>query len=340
MIALAPPGVRVGITGLGASLPCRALSSEDVARSFGESEAWILERTGIRERRVAAPEEAASDLAAAAARAALARAGCQAEEVDVVIVATASPDTLFPSTASVVAAGIGADRAAAFDLSAACTGFVYALAQAYCAVASGAARRVLVVGSEVMTRFLDWEDRSTCILFGDGAGAAVVEPVDEGGVLAFELGNDGSRAGDLRLPAGGSRAPATAETVRDHLHTVKMNGQEVFRFSTRVATASALRVLELAGLGVDDVDVFAPHQANRRIVELVARRLGVPVERTLLNIDRYGNTSAASIPLVLDEASREGRLPPGSNVLMCAVGAGMTWGSLLLRWTGEGGDGR
>jgi 3-oxoacyl-[acyl-carrier-protein] synthase-3 len=329
---------RVGITGIGGYVPERILGNEEVARTIGASPDWIRERTGIRERRLAAPGQAASDLAAEAAREALADARADPGTVDLVIVATVSPDMLFPATAALVAAEIGAADAAAYDLSAACTGFVYGLAQAHAAVASGLARRALVVGSEVLSRFTDWDDRSTCILFGDGAGAAVVEPVAGGGFLGFELGCDGTRASLLELPAGGSRLPASSATVEARQHSIRMAGQEVFRFSTRAISVSVERLLLACDLTIGDVDLFVPHQANARIVDHIARRLGFPRERVLANIDRVGNTSAASIPLVLADARARGALSAGATVLLCAAGAGMTWGSALVRWGGEVGE--
>lgn len=339
MIARSAGDVRVGITGLGAYLPERVLANDELARMIGRSEEWIRARTGIDERRMADPSQAASDLAVPAALAALADAGVAPESLDLVIVATASPDMLFPATASLVAAKIGAVEAAAYDLSAACTGFVYALAQAHSALVSGLASRALVIGSEVLSRFTNWQDPSTCILFGDGAGAAVLERVEGDGFLGFELGCDGTRASQLVLPAGGSRAPASAATVAAGLHTIRMAGQEVFRFSTRVIVASVERLVRACGVTIRDVDIFAPHQANRRIIDHIAGRLGFPAEQVLANIDRVGNTSAASIPIVLSDARTRGALAPGATVLLCAAGAGMTWGSALLRW-GAHGDGR
>jgi 3-oxoacyl-[acyl-carrier-protein] synthase-3 len=253
-----------------------------------------------------------------------------------VIVATATPDMLLPATAAIVAEQLGATQAAAYDLSAASTGFVYAAAQAYACAASGLAGRALVIGAEVLSRFVDWRDRSTAILFGDAAAAVVIERVASGGFLGFELGSDGSGASDILVPAGGSRTPAAAETVANGLHTVRMNGQRIFRFSTRATEQSVERLLARCELTVDDVDLYVPHQSNRRIVDHTARRLGIPSGRVVLNIDRYGNTSSASIPLALDEAVETGRLHDGDTVLLSAVGAGLTWGTALLRWTGAG----
>jgi 3-oxoacyl-[acyl-carrier-protein] synthase-3 len=310
------------------------LTNAELAGQLGVTAEWIAGVCGIHERRIAAPGEAASDLAVPAALAALERAGADPASVDLLLVATATPDMLSPATAALVAARIGAVDAAAYDLSAASTGFVYGLAQAHAAVASGLAERALVVGAEVLSRITNWSDRSTCILFGDGAGAAVVERVGEGGFLGFQLGCEGGRAGDILVPAGGSRSQASEETVARGEHAIRMDGHEVFRFSTRVTVDSTLALLDGCGLEVGDIDLYAPHQANRRIIDHAVRKLGFPAERVLVNIDRVGNTSAASIPLVLEEAIADGRLVPGSTVLMTAVGAGLTWGSVLARWSG------
>ena len=329
-------GRRIGITGIGAFAPERVLTNEDLEGMIETSDEWIRERTGIKERRIAAPDQAASDLALPACRQALERAGVRAEELDLLVVGTCTPDMVFPTTASLVADKLGARDAAAYDLLAGCTGFLYALAQAYGALAGGLAERALVVGSEALSKITNWHDRGTCILFGDGAGAAVLEPVEDGGFLAFELGADGSGGEDLKVPAGGSRAPASAETVERDLHFIQMNGAEVYRFATRVMVASAEKVLAKAGRGVDDVDLYVPHQANKRIIDHAARNLGLPHEKVFVNIERYGNTSSASIPLCLVEAEEAGVLTGGANILLSAVGAGLTWGSALVTW----GDGR
>jgi 3-oxoacyl-[acyl-carrier-protein] synthase-3 len=300
------------------------------------SDEWIVTRTGISERHIAAPEQAASDLALPAAREALEQAGVEPEELDLVIVATATPDMLFPATAAIVADTLGAKTAAAYDLLAGCTGFVYALSQAYGQVATGLSKRALVVGTEVLSRITNWEDRSTCILFGDGAGAAVVQPVEAGGIAGFELGADGSGGPDLCVPAGGSRRPITADALEEEAQFIKMNGAEVFRFATRIMVTSAEELLALCGATVDDVDLYVPHQANKRIVDHAVKDLGLDPERVLMNIDRYGNTSSASIPICLAEAQAAGRLEEGARVLMSAVGAGLTWGSVYLTWTTSG----
>ena len=329
-------GARVGITGIGASVPDRVLTNEDLERMVETSDEWIVERTGIRERRIAEAGEATSDLAVPAAEEALERASVRAREIDLLIVATASPDMLFPSTSCLVQDRIGARNAAAYDLLAGCTGFVYALAQAYGAIAAGLADRALVVGAEVLSKLTNWRDRGTCILFGDGAGAAVLERVPAGGFLGFELGADGSGGEDLAVPAGGTRAPATRATLEQDLHFIRMNGREVYRFATRIMVSSAEALLEACGYGVDDVDLYVAHQANKRIIDHAARILGLPPEKVVVNIDRYGNTSSASIPICLVEALEGGAIANGTRVFMTGVGAGLTWGSAYMVWS----DGR
>jgi 3-oxoacyl-[acyl-carrier-protein] synthase-3 len=243
----------------------------------------------------------------------------------------------FPSAGAIIADELGAPDAAAYDLSAGCTGFMYAVAQGYGMVASGLARHALVIGGDVLSRILDWSDRGTAVLFGDGAGAVVIERVSEGGFLGFELGADGSGGSQLFVPAGGSREPATAETVAERRHYVQMNGREVFKFATRVLVSSAEKVLAECGKTVDDVDVYIPHQANVRIIDHAAEKLGIPKEKIVVNVDRYGNTSSGSIPLALADAQTDGRLQDGALVLMTGMGAGLTWGSSLIEWTANGG---
>jgi 3-oxoacyl-[acyl-carrier-protein] synthase III len=325
-------GTRVGITGVGVYVPERVLTNDDLERMVDTSDAWITERTGIKERHIAAPEEAASDMALPAARQALEDAGLEPGELDAVIVGTSTPDMLFPTTATVVAEELGAEHASAYDLLAACSGFIYGLAQAYGAVSSGLSKRTLVVGSEALSKIVNWEDRATCILFGDGAGAAVLERVDEGGFIGFDLGADGSGGEDLFIAAGGSRTPASAQTIEADLHKISMRGQEVFRFATRIMVSSAEKLLEECGASVDDVDLYVPHQANKRIIDHAAKTLGLPPEKVFVNIERYGNTSAASIPICLAEARAQGLIQPGTRVLMTGVGGGYTWGSAYLEW--------
>jgi 3-oxoacyl-[acyl-carrier-protein] synthase III len=331
---------RVSITGIGANAPERVMKNDELAQIVDTSDEWIVERTGIRERRVAAPEEALSDLARPAAEAALDQAGLQASSVDLIIVATVTPDMLFPSTGAILADQLGAKDAAAYDLSAGCTGFVYALVQAHGMVASGLVDHALVVGGDVLSKIVDWEDRSTCVLFGDGAGAVVLERVTDGGFLGFELGADGSGGPELYMPAGGSRAPATAETVATRQHYAKMNGREVFKFATRVLVDSAEKVLDECDVPVEEIDVYVPHQANVRIIDHARKKLGIPEERTVVNVDRFGNTSSGSIPLALGDAESDGRLKEGEMVLMTGMGAGLTWGSALIEWTANGKGGQ
>ncbi|HZW42063.1 MAG TPA: beta-ketoacyl-ACP synthase III [Agromyces sp.] len=324
---------RVSITGLGAYVPERVLTNAELSKLVDTSDEWIVARTGIRERRIAAPEQAMSDLALPAAREALAQAGREPAEIDLLVVATVTPDTMFPTTSALLADELGAADAAAYDLLAGCTGFMYALAQGYGMVASGLAQRALVVGGDVLSRILDWHDRSTCVLFGDGAGAVVLERVETGGFLGFELGADGAGGIHLSLPAGGSRLPASAETVAGGRHYVQMNGREVFKFATRVLVSSAEKVLAQAGLDVEDIDVYVPHQANVRIIDHAAKKLGIPADHVVVNVDRYGNTSSGSIPLALADAASNGGLRPGARVLMTGMGAGLTWGSAIMEWT-------
>ena len=323
----------ISITGIGAYAPEHVVTNDDLSKLMDTSDEWIVERTGIHERRVAADDQALSDIALPAARAALAQASLEAGTIDLLIVATITPDMAFPSAGAIIADELGATDAAAYDLSAGCTGFMYAVAQGYGMVAAGLASHALVVGGDVLSRILDWSDRGPAVLFGDGAGAVVLERVSEGGFLGFELGADGSGGPQLYLPAGGSRSPATAETVAEHKHYVQMNGREVFKFATRVLVTSAEKVLAECGKTIDDVDVYIPHQANVRIIDHAAEKLGIPKEKIVVNVERYGNTSSGSIPLALADAQAEGRLQEGALVLMTGMGAGLTWGSGLIEWT-------
>jgi 3-oxoacyl-[acyl-carrier-protein] synthase-3 len=332
MIAAATTGTPISITGLGSRVPDRVVSNDELAAYVETSNEWILERTGIRERRMAAKEEALSDVALPACIDALAQAGVEGKDIDLLIVATVTPDMAFPSTGAILANRLGAVDAAAYDLSAGCTGFMYALAQAYGMLAGGLAKRALVVGGDLLSRILDWEDRSTLVLFGDGAGAVVLEATPEAGFLGFELGADGGGGENLWLPGSGSRIFDEAD------RHVKMNGREVFKFATRILVQSAEDILRECGLSIDDVDVYVPHQANMRIIDHATRKLGVPSDRVVINVDRFGNTSSGSIPLALADAAADGRLKPGKLVLMTGMGAGLTWGSALIRWTKEMGQ--
>jgi 3-oxoacyl-[acyl-carrier-protein] synthase-3 len=320
-------GRPISITGLGCHVPERVLTNDDLAEIVDTSDEWIVERTGIRERRIAAENEALTDICLPAARRALQMAGVDPASIDLVIVATVTPDMAFPSSSALIADALGMPDAAAYDLSAGCTGFVYAIAQAHGMLAAGLAKRALVVGADVLSKILDWTDRSTLVLFGDGAGAVVLEQVDAGGFLGFELGADGGGGANLWLPGSGSRA------FEDPDRFVKMNGREVFKFATRVMVSSAKAILAECGKTVEDVDVYVPHQANVRIIDHAARKLGFPQEKTIVNVDRYGNTSSGSIPLALADAADDGRLEPGKLVLLTGMGAGLTWGSALIEWT-------
>jgi 3-oxoacyl-[acyl-carrier-protein] synthase-3 len=322
-------GRPISITGLGCHVPDRVLTNDELATIVETSDEWISCRTGIRERRIAADTEAMSDLSIPASRKALEMAGIEPGEIDLVIVATVTPDMAFPATAALLADELGMPDAAAYDLSAGCTGFMYAIAQAYGMLASGLSERALVVGGDVLSRVLDWTDRSTVVLFGDGAGAVVLERVEQGGFLGFELGADGAGGRDLLLPSSGSRL------FNGDAKHLTMNGREVFKFATRVMVTSAEAILDACGKTVDEVDVYVPHQANVRIIDHAAKKLGFPREKVIVNVDRYGNTSSGSIPLALADAADAGRLEPGNLVLMTGMGAGLTWGSALIEWTHE-----
>ncbi len=322
-------GPPISISGLGAYVPDRVLTNQELSTLVDTSDEWIMARTGIRERRIAAPEQALTDLALPAAREALAQAGLEGKDLDLLLCATVTPDMMFPTSSALLADTLGARDAAAYDLLAGCTGFMYALAQAYGMMAAGLAERALVVGGDVLSRILDWTDRSTLVLFGDGAGAVVLEKVEKPGFLGFELGADGGGGIHLSLPGSGSRSMEAA-SGNGYVH---MNGREVFKFATRVLVSSAEAVLERCEATVDDVDVYIPHQANVRILDYAVQKLGIPRDRMVVNVDRYGNTSSGSIPLALAEAQADGRLKEGDLVLMTGMGAGLTWGSALMRWT-------
>src|SRR3954469_8456946 len=323
-------GAPISITGLGAYVPSRIVTNDELSTMVDTNNEWIMERTGIRERRIAAPEEAFTDLALPAAKAALEQAELDAADLDLLLCATVTPDMMFPTSSALLADTLGAKDAAAYDLLAGCTGFMYALVQAYGMMAAGLADRALVVGGDVLSRILDWTDRSTVVLFGDGAGAVVLQKVDKPGFLGFELGADGGGGIHLSLPGSGSRR---IEDASDN-GFVHMNGREVFKFATRVLVSSAEAVLERCGVSVEEVDLYVPHQANVRIMDHAAAKLGIPRERMVVNVDRYGNTSSGSIPLALAEAQAAGRLKEGDLVLMTGMGAGLTWGSALMEWTG------
>ena len=325
--------MRSRITGTGSAVPAKVLTNHDLEKMVDTSHEWIVTRTGICERRIAAEGEYTSTLCAAAARQALAMAGRDVDQVDAIITATITPDFPFPATACVVQGELGAKRAFAFDISAACSGFVYGLSLADSMIRSGNARRVLVIGAEVLSRILDWTDRNTCVLFGDGAGAVLLEADDgDRGVLSTHLHSDGSNWNLLYQPGCGSRNPAVQRTIEEGLQYLNMNGNEIFKLAVRAMEDAAQEALFANGMTIDDVSLFIPHQANRRIVDAIGRRLGVSEERVFVNLDRYGNTSAASIPIALDEAVRSGQIRERDIVLFDAFGGGLTWASALLRW--------
>ena len=324
------------ITGWGMYAPSRIMTNDELSTIVDTSDEWIVSRTGIRERRIAADDETATTLSVHAARDALAVAGLDPMELDLVIVATCTPDYPLPATAVLVATELGATRAAGFDLQAACSGFLFALASGNSFINSGMYRNVLVIGVEVLSRFLDWTDRSTCVLFGDGAGAVLLQASgDRGGMLGVDLFSDGTGCEGIIMPAGGSARPASHETVDARQHTIRMLGSEVYKYATRQMGESAQAALRNAGLTAADVDQFVFHQANLRIITSVQKQLGIPDEKTYVNIEKYGNTSAASVPMALVEAIAAGRIKVGDRILMVAFGAGYTAGAALVEWTAD-----
>ena len=324
------------ITGWGMYAPPRIMTNDELATMVETSDEWIVSRTGIRERRIAGPDETTTSLSVNAARDALAVAGVDAADLDLVIVATCSPDYPLPATSVTVATALGATRAAGFDLQAACSGFLYGLATGNSFIRSGMYRNVLVIGVEILSRFLNWKDRNTCVLFGDGAGAVLLQASEQpGGLIGFNLFSDGTGYEGIIVPAGGSVCPASPQTSADGLHFIQMAGREVYKYATRQLADSALAALRDAGIGVGEVDQFVFHQANLRIIENVERQLDIPPEKVYVNIEKYGNTSAASVPMALVEAVAAGQIKPGDRVLMVAFGAGYTAGAAVLEWTAE-----
>ncbi|HEY3248674.1 MAG TPA: beta-ketoacyl-ACP synthase III [bacterium] len=322
------------IAGIGRYVPERVLTNAELERMVDTSDEWIMTRTGIRERRIAAPEQASSDLAYEAAQEALAHAGMAAADLDLIIVGTATPDMLFPATACVLQDRLGARGAGAFDLSAACSSWGYATAMAHGYIASGGARNVLVVGAETLSKITNWKDRNTCVLFGDSAGAVVMTPAERGqGFLSFYLGADGAGGPLIALPAGGSRIPASFESVEREQHYLRMNGREVYKFAVRCIPKAIEEAATRAGVALEDVDYFIPHQANIRIIDAAAERLGQPREKFFVNVQKYGNTSSASVPVALYEAVMDGRIKAGDLIIMVAFGGGLTWASSAIRWT-------
>ncbi|HSL97931.1 MAG TPA: beta-ketoacyl-ACP synthase III [Candidatus Deferrimicrobiaceae bacterium] len=332
---------RAHITGWGRYVPSQVLSNADLERMVDTSDDWIVTRTGIRERRVAAADETTASMAAVAGLRAIRTAGLDPDEIDLILLATLTPDYWMPSTAALVKEAIGNTRAAAMDVAAACSGFVYAYATAQAWITGGLAKHVLVIGAELLTRFLDYTDRGTCILFGDGAGAVVLSASDEpGGSLGIELTTEPQGAYMIWLPAGGAKSPPSAETIVRGEHYIRMEGRETYRFATKTMATVALESVRKSGLEPSDVELFIPHQANIRIIEAVAKGLDLPMDRMYTNVDRYGNTSAASVPIALAEAVNEGRVQIGDDVCLVAFGAGFTSGAVTVNWTADPERGR
>ena len=336
MNASAAPGRRAHVTGWGRYAPSQILTNRDLERMVDTNDEWIVSRTGIRERRVAAAHETTASMAAVASLRAIRTAGIEPDDIDLILLATLTPDYWMPSTAALVKEAIGNTRAAAMDVAAACSGFVYAFASAQAYIASGMAKHVLVIGAELLTRFLDYSDRSTCILFGDGAGAVVLSASEEpGGSLGIEMTTEPQGAYMIWLPAGGAKAPPSPGTIARGEHFIRMEGRETYRFATKTMATTALESIRQAGLEPADIALFIPHQANVRIIEAVAKGLGLPMDRMFVNLDRYGNTSAASVPIALAEAVNEGRVKVGDNIVIVAFGAGFTSGAVTMQWTAD-----
>ncbi|RMH68281.1 MAG: ketoacyl-ACP synthase III [Gemmatimonadetes bacterium] len=325
--------IKAQIIGLGHSVPEGILTNDDLSQIVDTSDEWIYTRTGIRQRRIADANTSTSDLATDAAQKALKDAGIRADQLDMIILGTASPDMVFPASACVVQDNIGAKNAAAFDISAACSGFLYGLSIARGFITSGMATYVLVIGAEVLSKILNFEDRSTCVLFGDGAGAAVLTPSENGkGVLSSFIRSDGAGARSLNMPAGGTRRPTSPETLEKRLHYIHMAGNDVFKYAVRAMGEATRVALEETGTKASDVDLLIPHQANIRIIEATAKRVKIPMDKVFVNLDQYGNTSAASIPIALNEARQQGRIQSGDLVVLVAFGGGYSWGSVAIRW--------
>ena len=321
------------IWGIGQALPERVITNADLEKMVSTSDEWITTRTGIKERRQAGPHQTTSSLSIQAARQALEMAGLTAKDLDLIICSTISPDMPLPATAAFIQSGLGAPSCCAFDLAAACSGFLFGMTVAEQFIATGKARHVLVVGAELLSRYVDYSDRATCVIFGDGVAAGVLGPATApSGILATEMHTDGAFADHLYIPAGGTRKPATCETVKKREHYIKMRGNELFKVAVRSMEDVSRRVIEKAGVCASDIDLFIPHQANQRIADAVRVRLNVPAEKVYSNISRIGNTSSASIPICLDECVRGGRIQRGDLILMASFGAGVTWGAVLMRW--------
>lgn len=321
------------IAGIGSYTPSKVLTNPDLEKIVETSDEWITTRTGIKERRMAEDSQATSDLSFEAAKEAIANAGIKPEEIDLIINASAIPDMIFPATACIVQNKLGAVNAAAFDMQAGCSGFIYALSAANTFIASGMYDTVLVIGADVLTRVTNWKDRNTCVLFGDAAGAVILKSASTGsGFLSFYLGAEGAGADLLKLPAGGTRMPASSETVSESLHYINMTGNEVFKFAVKIMGEASLKAIELAGLKPENIDCFVPHQANIRIIDAAIKRLKLDKDKVFINVDKYGNTSCGSVPLALYEAVKSGRIKKGDVVALVAFGAGLTWASTVLVW--------
>jgi 3-oxoacyl-[acyl-carrier-protein] synthase-3 len=329
-----PTDIDVCIAGTGSYVPDRILTNAELAATVDTSDEWIFTRTGIRERRIAAPDEATSHMATHAARRALEQAGLAPEDLELIIIATITPDTPTPATACYVQQRLGASRAVAFDISAACSGFLYAMKISKRLIADGSFNNALIIGAEKLSSITNWEDRSTCVLFGDGAGAAVLRRAQpgEGAIVATEMGTDGNLTHLLKVPGGGSACPITCSNVNDHLHTLYMQGKEVFKIAVNRMKEAAEKVIERAGWQPEDIACVIPHQANRRIIDAIADRLAVPNERVFVNLDKYGNTSAAAVAIALDEANRTGAFKRGDHIVLVVFGAGLTWAAAAIRW--------
>ena len=323
---------RAGIIGLGKYLPEKRLTNKDLEKIVDTTDEWIVTRTGIRERRIAREDEATSDMASEAARRALADAKLKPEDIDLIIVATITPDMFFPATACLVQQKISARTVPAFDISVACSGFIYGLAIANQFISSGAYKHALVIAAEKLSSITDWTDRNTCVLFGDGAAAAVLGPVEKGGILSVYLGADGRQGNLIKLPAGGSKIPATKKSIDDKLHFIKMNGAELFKHAVRIMADAALEVTRPLGITADDISLVIPHQANIRILSAAAKRMGLSEDKIYLNIEKYGNMSAASSGVALVEAVEEGRIKKGDKILLDAFCGGLTWGAIVIEW--------
>jgi len=325
--------ICVGISGVGSYVPERIVTNHDLSKIVDTSDEWILARTGISERRILEEDMATSDMATIAGKKALEDSGLSPEDIDLIIVATVTADHAFPGTASIVQKKLGSTKAAAFDINAGCSGFLYGLITGESFIKSRTYERILVIGAETLSRIIDWKDRNTCILFGDGAGACVLEKTEEGyGILSSELGSDGTNGEVLILPAGGSKLPASLDTIENRLHFIEMEGKEVFKFAVRIMEKTSINVLEKANLELKDLDFLVPHQANIRIIDMAAKKLKLEKNKICVNLNKYGNMSSASIPVALDESIKDKRIKRGDNILLVAFGAGLTWASTTIRW--------